>query len=73
MLYGKTTRQSMYVKRNIEEAPSHKNFCRGKARSITYSKCVSLVLVIQHKKHMHHITFPSVTCLALQHFSTLSH
>jgi len=33
--------------------------------SITYSECVFVALVSQHA--------PSVACLALQYFSTLSH
>jgi hypothetical protein len=40
---------------------------------IKYSECVSVALVIQHAKHMRHIILPSVACLALPYFSTLSH
>jgi len=36
---------------------------------ITYSKCVSATLVIQHAKYMQRITLPSV----VPFFSTLSH
>ena len=43
------------------------------AVSITYSKCVSVALVTQHAKQMHLMVLLSVACLALPHFSTLSH
>ena len=48
------------------------NHCHGKA-SITYSKQVFVVIVIQHAKCMCHSILSSVACLTLQHFSTLSH
>jgi hypothetical protein len=54
------------------ETPSRNYCCRGKLRSITYSECVSVVLVIQHAKRMRNILLSSVACLDLQHFSTLS-
>jgi hypothetical protein len=47
--------------------------CCGKAVNITYSECVSVVLVIQHATHMRCIILPSVVCPALPDFSTLSH
>jgi hypothetical protein len=62
----------MYVKRNIE-ACSRNHCCRGKEISITYSERVFVTLVIQHAKRMCHISLSSVACLALPHFSTLSH
>jgi hypothetical protein len=62
----------MYVERNIE-ARSHNHCCRGKAISITYSKCVSVALVIQHAKRMRRIILSSVACLAVPYFPTLSH
>jgi hypothetical protein len=40
---------------------------------ITYSERVSAALVIRHAKRMRHIILPSVACLALPYFSTLSH
>jgi len=40
---------------------------------MTYSKCVSVGLVIQHAKHMHSMILSYVACLALPYFSTLSH
>jgi hypothetical protein len=50
-----------------------RNHCyRGKAISITHSKCVSVALVIQYAKRMRHIILSSVACLALPYFSTLS-
>jgi hypothetical protein len=62
----------MYVQRNIE-ALSCNHCCRGKAISITYCECVSVVLVIQHAMRMRLIILSSVACLALKYFSTLSH
>ena len=55
-------------KRNIE-ARSRNHFCRGKARSTTYSECVSVALVNQHAKSMHRSILSSVACLALPYFS----
>ena len=49
-----------------------RNHCHcGKAISITYSQCVSVVLVIQHAKGMCHI-LSSVAFLGIPYFSTLS-
>ena len=39
----------------------------------TYSECVSVASVIQHTRSMRHFILPSVACLALPRFSTLSH
>jgi hypothetical protein len=41
--------------------------------SITYSECVSVVLVIQHAKRMRRIILSFVASLALPNFATLSH
>jgi hypothetical protein len=62
----------MYVWCNIE-ARSRNHCCRANAIGITYSKCVSIALVIQHAMRMRHITLSSVACPAVQYFSTLSH
>jgi hypothetical protein len=53
----------------------HNYCCRGKAISITYSKCmfVAVVSVIQHMKPMRHIILSSVAYPVIQYFSTLSH
>ena len=45
----------------------------GKAVSITYSGCVSAALVMYHAKRMRCVILPSVVCLAVLYFSTLSH
>ena len=55
------------------EARSRNKFCGGKAISITYSKYVPVVLVVQHAKRMRSILLSSVACLAVLSFSTLSH
>jgi hypothetical protein len=55
------------------EARSRNHSYRGEAISITYSECVSVALVIQHAKRMRRIILPSVACLAVPYFSTLSH
>jgi hypothetical protein len=55
------------------EACSHNNCCHGKAINITYSECVSVLLVIQHAKCMRCIISSSIACLVLPNFSTLSY
>ena len=55
------------------EARSRNHCCRGKAISIIYSECVSVALVINRTKSMRRVLPLSVACLALTHFSTLSH
>jgi len=40
---------------------------------ITYSKCVSIALVIPHVMCMPLIVLSYLVCLAVQHFSTLFH
>jgi hypothetical protein len=55
------------------EVRSRNHFCRGKAKSVTYSECVSVVLFIQHAICMRRIILSSVICLAVLYFSTLFH
>jgi hypothetical protein len=43
-----------------------------KALSINYYECVSVVLVIQSEKCMHHIILPSMACLAVPYFYIIS-
>jgi hypothetical protein len=52
---------------------SRNHCCRGKETRITCSECVSVPSVMRHAKSMRRIIFSSVACLALSHFSTLSH
>jgi len=54
------------------ETRSRNDYCRGKAKSITYSECVSIALVIQRAERMLRIILPSVIYPALPNFSTLS-
>jgi len=55
-------------------AARSRNLCwRGRARRITYSKCMSVDLVAQHAIRMRRITLTSAVCLALPCLSTLSH
>jgi len=51
-------------KRNVE-ARSRNHCCHTKARSILYSECVSIALVIKHAKRIYHVMLSSVACLAL--------
>ena len=44
-----------------------------KSVTIKYYKRVSVALVIKHAMRMRRIRLSSVACLALRHFSTLSH
>ena len=55
------------------EARSRSHYYRGKAISVSYSKCVSVALVIQHEMRMPRIILPSVASLAPPHISKLSH
>jgi hypothetical protein len=57
----------MYVCRNTE-ARSRNHCCSGKAISITFSGCVSVVLVTQHAKRMRRIILSCVVCLAVPCF-----
>ena len=52
---------------------SRNQVCRVKAISISYSECVSVALVKQHAKRMHHIILSSVACPALPYSPALSH
>jgi len=63
----------MYEERNTD-ALSLNHCCRWKARSITYSECVSVVLVVQYEKRMHSIIYvvSCVTYTDVQYFPTLS-
>jgi hypothetical protein len=54
----------MYLEYNIEPR-SRDHCCRGKAVSVIYSECVSVVLVTQHAKCMRRIILSSVPCFRL--------
>jgi len=71
--YSLHTRRGMCVQRSIEWRS--RNHCwRGTAISITYSECVSTVLVTQHAKRLRPIILSSAACPALPiFFSTLFH
>jgi len=61
----------MYVWRNTGVcSPNH--YCRGRARFMKYSDCVSVV-VIQPTVRERHIILSSVSCPSLPYFSTLFH
>ena len=62
----------MYIYRNFEARSLQRCYCRL-AVSITYSKCVFVALGIEHAMRMRRIILPSVSCLDLPHFFTLSH
>jgi hypothetical protein len=46
---------------------------RGKAITLTYSKCLYVAFGIQHVMRMCHAILLSVACPALHYFSILSH
>jgi hypothetical protein len=56
-------------KRNIL-ARSRNHCCCGKALSITYSKCVSVALIIQHAMRMRRIILALLACPAVPYFPT---
>jgi len=62
----------MHVKRNTEVC-SQLNCCCAKETNITYSDCVSVVLIIKHAKCMNYIILSPVACPPVPYFSTLSH
>jgi hypothetical protein len=55
------------------EARLRYHCCLGKAVSVTYSECVSAVLVIEHAKCMRSVILSSVAYPAVPQFPTLSH
>jgi hypothetical protein len=55
------------------EELSYNRCCSGKAISIASSGCVFLALVIQHAMRIRRIILPSIACLTLPYFSSLSH
>jgi hypothetical protein len=52
---GSTLKPVVHMVTTATEALSRKHCFSGKARSITYSKCVFIPLVTQHVMRMHHI------------------
>jgi len=54
-------------------ARSRNHCCLGEPVSITYLEYVSVALGIQHAMGLRRIVFLSVTSLAVQYFSKLSH
>jgi len=62
----------MYVQRN-NGLRSCYQCCSRKEKSITYSVCVSVALVIQHAVRIRSIILPSVACLTVPYFTTLSY
>ena len=59
-------------KRNIDTR-SCNHFYRGKATYVTYSECLSAVVVTHQANRMLRIIFASVVCPAIQNLSTLFH
>jgi hypothetical protein len=59
----------MYVSRNTE-ARSRNHCCSRKAKSITYSECVFLALVIRHAKRMRLAVLSSVASMSVLYFTT---
>jgi hypothetical protein len=66
------TRQAISLYLNTQTR-SRNHCCLGKSISITYSECVSVILVMQHAKRLLRVILLSVACLAVPYFSTLSH
>ena len=70
MKQQKKAREVMYLYRRTE-ARWFNHCCNGKAKSIIYSECEFVALVIQPAMHMRHIAI--CVCPAVQKFYTLSH
>jgi folate-dependent tRNA-U54 methylase TrmFO/GidA len=64
---------TQYMFKRIIEARFRNHCCRKKEIRVSKSQYVSVALVIQHAKRMRHIILSSAACLAVPHFSTLSH
>ena len=64
----KLNQNNVHNKRSIK-ARYRNHCCRGKAISSTYSKCVSVALVIQHAERMRRTILSFAACLAAQYFS----
>jgi hypothetical protein len=58
------TRQPACLLRNME-ALSRKHRCSRKAKSIAYSECVCVALVIHHVKRMRSVVLSRVVCLVV--------
>jgi hypothetical protein len=69
----KVNKDRQCTNKRIIEVPSCNNCCSGRAKSITYSECVSVAIGIQQAMLMRSIILSSVACLAVPHFSTFSH
>ena len=61
-----------YVKSNMKALWSY-HCCRGKAKIIAYSECVSVMLFIQNVIRMRHIILTFVVCPTVPYFCTLFH
>ena len=59
----RSKQDSQYTYKHNIQARLCYHSCRGKAISITFSKCVSLLFVIQHSVHKRLIIYSSVDCL----------
>ena len=65
--------RTKFYSRVSRRAHSCNHCCSRKGISITYSGCMFVALVIQRAKRMRRIVLSFVVCVALPHFSTLSH
>jgi hypothetical protein len=61
----------MYVQRDIESRSRNRS-CSAEAKSITYSWCAFVGLVMWHAKRLRHIVLSYMASLAV-HFPTVSH
>jgi len=64
-----TTRQTMYVLRNIEGS-SYNHCCHAKPIWITHAECVFVALVIEYAMRMRHTILSCVACPTIAIFST---
>jgi hypothetical protein len=73
VIWGRVLEQNPQSKKQNRKCAhvvrSRDNCCLAKTRNITYSECLSVPIVIQHSKRVHHVILSSVVYVAVLNFS----